>query len=305
VREGGRWTRLQHAKNTLLYVAITATLAVTTRFPAAALAVLGRGVGLLVWALAPRLRRRALANVGRALPGASERARAELVRRTYGELGARLGEAVAMLDARRPLAPLPFLPGARECLEEAIAAGSGVVFASAHLGPWERVAASLVAHDVPLTVVAREPYDPRLGSIYERLRGGRAVRAVYRGSPGAGIALVRVLRRRGVLGIPMDLRTRAESVDVPFFGVAAPTAVGAARLALRTGAAVVVGTAARDASGRVGIACTRVAGASSERDLTARINAVLEDRIRAMPDGWPWMHDRWPMSGAGSRVCCS
>ena len=233
-------------------------------------------------------------NVARAMPEMDARARGPFVRRVYRELGALLGETVASLDRRRSLPPLPFLPGARECLEAAIAEGRGVVFASAHLGPWERVASSLVAAGIPLTVVAREPYDPRLASIYDALRSRRGVRTIYRGATGAGIALVRVLRRGHVLGVPMDLASRVESVDVPFLGSPAPTPVGPARLALRTGAAVVVGTAARAPDGTLGIAFERIEPSSSERELTARINAELSRRIRAMPEAWVWMHRRWP-----------
>lgn len=155
------------------------------------------------------------------------------------------------------------------------------------------MAASLVAAGIPLTVVAREPYDPRLATVYARLRAERGVRTVYRGAGGAGVALVRVLRRGGVLGIPMDLASRVTSIDVPFLGIPAPTPVGPARLAVRTGAAVVVGTVARGADGTLGLSFVRIAETAEERELTARINAELSARIRAMPEAWPWMHRRW------------
>ena len=292
LREGGRWSPAQRLKNDAIYALASASLAVAPRLPARLTRAAGRALGLFVWAAAPGLRRLATRNVERALP---EIASASFVRRVFVELGALLGDAVAMLDARRPLTPIPFVAGARECLDEAIAEGRGVVFASAHLGPWERVAASLVASGVPLTAVAREPYDPRLGAIYRRLREARGVETVYRGASGAGIALVRVLRRRRVLGIPMDLTSRVASMDVPFLGAPAPTPIGPARLALRTGAAVVVGTVVRAADGSFALSFARIATSDvmSERELLERINSELSARIRAVPDVWPWMHARW------------
>jgi KDO2-lipid IV(A) lauroyltransferase len=254
---------------------------------------LGRGLGLLVWLCAPSLRRTALSNVTRALPEVAPSERSAFVRRVYRSLGVLLGEVAFTLDPRRPIEPLTFLPGSRECLDDAVAEGRGVVFASAHLGPWERVAASLVDAGVPLTVVAREPYDPRFARVYERLREARGVRTVYRGRPGAAIALVRVLRGGGVLGIPMDLASRVPSTMVRFLGLAAPTAIGPARLAIRTGAAVVVGTAAPRADGSLGIAVARIPPSACERELTERINDELGARIRGMPHMWPWMHPRW------------
>lgn len=286
------WTPAQRLKNDVLYGLVVAALAVTRWLPAGALVAGGRALGALVHRLAPGLRRLALANATRVLGSAEA---AAVVPRAYRELGALLGEALAMLDPRHAPVPLPFAPGAEACLAGAIAEGRGVVFASAHLGPWERVAATLVAAGFPVTVVARAPYDPRLAGVYERLRARRGVPAVYRGDDGAGIALVRVLRRGGVLAIPMDLASRVASVEVPFLGIPARTAVGPARLALRTGAAVLSGTVV-PLDGGLAISFTRIAtngAADDEVRLTASINEDLSARIRSVPHLWPWMHDRF------------
>lgn len=115
--------------------------------------------------------------------------------------------------------------------------------------------------------------------------------------------MLRILRRGEVLGIPMDLRSRVPSLDVPFFGIPAPTPTGPARLALRTGASVVVATAAPAAGGLVLAVSKIVTDDLDPKDwtsiptLTARLNDELTARIRALPDRWPWMHDRWPAEG--------
>jgi Kdo2-lipid IVA lauroyltransferase/acyltransferase len=219
----------------------------------------------------------------------SERDVRMLVRKNYRRLGERLAEAVASLDARRELEPLRFAPGALETLQDALAGGRGMVFASAHLGPWERVAATLVAAGLPLTAVAREAYDPRLTPIYDRLRGGRGVRVIYRSEPRAAAKLLRTLRGGGMLGIPMDLASRVPSVDVPFLGTPAKTPIGPAKLAVRTGAAVVVGTI----EGEGTITATRIDPSTDAVELTARINAELSRRIREIPEEWVWMHPRF------------
>jgi KDO2-lipid IV(A) lauroyltransferase len=299
LREGGTWTVGQRLKNDALYVATMGTLRVTRTLPPTVLRAFGRAVGLGVWLCAPRLRRLALENVALALPEVEAADRPRFVRRVYESLGTLLGEVVATLDPNRTVEPLPFLGASRDCLEGAFAEGRGVVFASAHLGPWEQVAASLVAAGVPLTVVAREPYDPRLGRVYRHLREARGVATVYRGTAGAAIALVRALRRGRVLGIPMDLASRVPSIDVSFLGRGAPTPIGPARLAIRTGAPVVVGTAARAPDGSLGISVVRMREATCERALTEQNNAELGERIRAMPEMWPWMHARWPRPDHG------
>ena len=296
LREGDTWGRAQRAKNDALYVLASGALAIAERLPRAWLVRLGRALGAFAHATGIGPRSVAEANVARAFPELGERERRELVRGCYRALGEHLGDLVATLDPRRPLSPLPL---ADDGLAEAHREGRGVVFASAHLGPWERVAATLIASGLPMTVVAREAYDPRLTPIYERLRGGRNVRAIWRGAPGAAAALLRTLRRGDVLGVPMDLASRVPSIDVPFLGVPAPTPVGPARLALRTGAAVVVGSVAPGAGGLV-VSTTRIptvdlgAGADGERELTRRINDALSARIRSLPASWVWMHRRWP-----------
>jgi KDO2-lipid IV(A) lauroyltransferase len=285
-------------KNDALYALARVALALVTWMPAAVLRAMGRALGAMAYAVFAPARRTAMANVARVFPELDARARRRLVRRCYATLGAELGNAVARL--RGGAAVLPLSDDARTVLESARAEGCGVVFASAHLGPWEAVAASLVAHGVPLTTIARESYDPRLTALYDRLRGGHGVRAIYRGSAGAAARIVRVLRHSGVLGAPMDLRSRVASRDVAFLGHPAPTAVGPARLALRTGAAVVVGTAAPRADGALHVTAARIPtsdlapGDAGELALTARINDELSRRILALPHAWPWMHARWP-----------
>jgi KDO2-lipid IV(A) lauroyltransferase len=302
VREGGRWTLAQRAKNDILWLLAAGAVATLGRLSPRVLRAAGVTLGRLAHLVIPPARRLAERNVALAFPDLAPSERRALVARSYRTLGGYLGDAVAMLDPRRPVLALPFADGARATLDDAIGAGRGVLFASAHLGPWERVAATLVQCELPFTAVAREAYDPRLTRLYERLRGGRGLPTIYRGAPGAGVALLRTLRRGRILGIPMDLASRVPSIDVPFLGHDARTPVGPARLALRTGAAVVVGVPApsRTAPGDLELAVTRIvtsdlaSSREGERVLTTRINDAISARIRAMPEGWVWMHPRWP-----------
>lgn len=303
LRLGQTWSRLQRVKNDAVWGIASLALAATRPLPLAALRWLGRLLGVAAHRLGWRTRRTALTNVARVFPEIGEGQRRALVRRCYRTLGELLGESVAQLHSKRTLPPLRVARQARDLFEQARAEGRGVVFASAHLGPWERVAASLVAAGVPLIALARESYDPRFSRLYERLRSVNGVPMVWRASPRAAARIVRTLRGGGVLGIPMDLCARVPSCDVPFLGHDAPTALGPARLALRMGSAVIVGTAAPEDLGAPGCAvivtATRIAtgdlppGLAGVRELTARINAELSHRILAYPHAWVWMHERW------------
>jgi KDO2-lipid IV(A) lauroyltransferase len=313
VRLGGIWTPLQRTKNDALWLLASLALSAVRPLPLSALRRLGRALGLAAHALASAARDTARSNVARVFPRLGARERQALVRLCFATLGESLGETVALLRPERPLPPLPLSMGAARLLAEAIAEGRGVVFASAHLGPWERVAASLVSAGIPLVTLARESYDPRFSRLYERIREAHGVRVVWRASPGAAASILRALRGGGVLGVPMDLRARVASCDAPFLGHDAPTAIGPARIALRTGAAVIVGTAAPEEEPGMtptrqppgfNITATRIETADLPCDLvgahtlTARINAELSRRILALPHAWVWMHQRWtPQSG--------
>ena len=299
LRQGGEWTALQRSKNDALWLLASLALAATRPLPLGALRALGRVLGRAAHLLVGSARRTARDNVARVFPELGTRAQHTLVRRCFLSMGELLADTVAMLRPNGSLPPLPLSVAARAVIEEARAEGRGVVFASAHLGPWERVAASLVAAGVPLVALVRESYDPRFSRLYERLRGAHGVRVVWRASPGAAARILRTLRAGGVLGVPMDLRSRVPSCAAPFLGHLAPTAVGPARIALRARAPVVVGTAAPGPGGSLLITATRIDSDGLIRDeggaleLTSRINAELSRRILALPHAWVWMHDRW------------
>jgi KDO2-lipid IV(A) lauroyltransferase len=303
-RLGQTWSPLQRVKNGVLYRLAMTALALARALPLSALARAGRGLGVASYVVLRGPRETALANLARVYPAMPDGERRALVRRTFVTMGELLADAVALLRPGVRGGPLLALtPEARAVLDAARLEGRGVLFASAHLGPWERVAASLAAAGLPFAALARQSYDPRFSRLYERLRGARGIRLVWRSSAkGAhdARAVVRALRDGCVVGVPMDLRSRVASCETPFLGHPAPTPVGPAKIALRTGAAVVVGTVAPGPPGSpFVITATRIPSsdlgkdASAAAELTTRINHELSARIEALPHAWVWMHERW------------
>ncbi|MBI2390286.1 MAG: lysophospholipid acyltransferase family protein [Deltaproteobacteria bacterium] len=291
-----RWSRGQRAKNDVIYALVVVALAVARSLPRSALVAVGRALGALAWVLAPSVRALSIANVSRAFPERSPAGARALARRAYDELGALLGDTIALLRADEPVR-LSFAPGAREVLDAARACGRGVVLITAHLGPWERLAAALVAEGFPLTTPVRVSYDPRLEDLlHAPLRRSRGVRALDRDAPGTPRALLRALRANEIAGFLVDLNTRVAAAPLPFFGAPAWTPTGPARLALRTGAPVVAAFATRE-----GIVVEQVRGAAerarpTEEEVLSLTRAMTEHVERAIarePERWIWMHDRW------------
>jgi Kdo2-lipid IVA lauroyltransferase/acyltransferase len=296
VRVGGRWSLAQRAKNDAIYALAMTALAGCRMLPRRALDMLTARIAKMANVLARRDRERAIANVVRVLGLSPLQARV-LVRECFDAMGEMLADSIAAL-VEVP-ATLPMSAKDRAVIANAVAEGRGVVLPSAHLGPWERVAATLVNANVPLVTLVRESYDPRFDRVLGRIRDRAGVRSIPRGSPHAAMHIVRALRRGAVLGAPMDLKSRVPSVRVPFLGVPADTAVGPARIALRAKAPVVVASL-EVVRGKRMVTAKRLdsddldpADPTSALTLTTRINDELSRRILTAPALWPWMHPRW------------
>ena len=95
--------------------------------------------------------------------------------------------------------------------------------------------------------------------------------------------------------------TPTEAVFVNFFGVRAATTAGLARLARRTGAAVVPAHSYWDERRGLYVLhyepALRLEPTGDEdadiRAYTALFNRVLEGFVRKYPDQWFWVHRRW------------
>jgi len=187
----------------------------------------------------------------------------------------------------------------RRLLDGALARGRGVVFVSGHVGNWELLARRVGLGGLPASTIAKESTDWRLTRIVERFRTQGCVESIWRGQPGAVKRMLRVLKSGGIRGLLIDQDTAVQSVYVPFFGRPASTPRAAADLALRTGAAVVVGFCQRKEDGRYRLSMKEISPlqtGDANNDavaLTRAMTAEIEGAIRRTPEQWVWMHSRW------------
>jgi KDO2-lipid IV(A) lauroyltransferase len=286
VREGGTWTARQRLKNDLVHALVRLGVVAASRLPRRVVLAACRALGLAAWLALPHERARARRRLD-ALACAPGAPRAS-VARAFVRAGELLADTVALLDPREPAGrTLAVDAESRESLRAAFAEGRGVVFVTAHLGPWERMAALLAAEGFPVATVARESYDPRLTRLYDRLRAPRGVRAIYRGRSDVAFAVLRELAAGRAVGFLVDLPGRVPSIPCAMLGEERPFPVGPLRIALARRAAVVVGTAT---GGRVTIARVPTGdlapGPAGERDLAARLAGALGLRIAAAPADW-------------------
>lgn len=303
-----RWSakRLRHEAG---YLALRGLLATARLLPLAWLRVLGRGIGIVALLFARKQRARALKHLQLAFPEHDDAWRRLTLKRCARHLGTLLGEIGWLWSAspRAILARSEFV--GLERLTACTGPKLGAMVITGHCGNWEWLNLALAASGHPLTVAAREVYDPRLDELARRLRGRFGGDTALRGQ-GAGTKLVGALRRGGSLGLLIDQDIAAPGVWVEFFGHPAWTPSGAALLALRTGAAIVPIFAARMPDGimRITVAPpvkpegTGDADADAAR-LTAVLTAHIERQIREFPEQWVWLHKRWRhQPGEGEHV---
>ncbi|ATB31009.1 lysophospholipid acyltransferase family protein [Melittangium boletus] len=286
-------------KRFLRYLLVRGVLGFVSALPLGFARWLGAGFGRFAFAVAGGERRKALKSLTRAFPEKSDAERQALARASFRHLGMAAFEVGATTSLDANLEQLVRWEAAdRAVLEAALARGKGVVFVSGHVGNWELLARRIARAGYPSQSIAKETTDPRLTALVERFRAQGGVRSIWRGQDGAARAMLRALKAGEILGLLIDQDTRVQSLFVPFFGELAATPRAAADLALRTGAAVMVGFCQREGDG-YHLWTEEVAwpaGPDREADalgLTAALSARIEAAIRRAPEQWVWMHQRW------------
>ena len=175
--------------------------------------------------------------------------------------------------------------------------GRGVILTVPHLGSWDVGAVIAEAYGVKLTVVTESNW------VTELVAGARVDHGVTLVPRNRSLRpLIRALARGEAVVLLSDIANDGvQTIDVPFFGHPTPFPIGAARLAARTGAPVVVVYAVRlsNNSYRVeALPALRVNPCLAEEDavceLTAAIAAMFQRIVTAYPAQWYPFHPIWP-----------
>ena len=124
----------------------------------------------------------------------------------------------------------------------AMRAGRGVLFATAHLGNWELSAFAHALITGPMHVVVRPLDNPLIDALVERRRMISGNWLISKSD--SARTILRALKNNQAVGILVDQNAAPENgVFVDFFGTAACAGAGFAKLAAVSGAAVIPGFA--------------------------------------------------------------
>ena len=259
-------------------------------WPLGLLHALGAAMGWVTFALSPTYRRRFVANAAQA--GYS-----------FGEVRAAVGHAGRMVFEmpRIWLGRLPHCTLVNQaCVERAYAAGKGVVFLTPHIGCFELsvqcAAQQWSATHGEITVLYRPARQAWLAHILETARNRSGVKAVPTTLSGVR-QMIKALRTGAAVGLlPDQVPPQGLGVWSPFFGRDAYTMTLAARLALQTGATVILARCERQPWGRgFTLYLEELAPplSSGLEVAVQEINAAMERTIRACPRQYLWGYGRY------------
>jgi Kdo2-lipid IVA lauroyltransferase/acyltransferase len=293
-------------KEWLEYAAVWLILKGLGLLPRTAARGFAAGLTRFLYALLPKLRKTAEINLRIAFPDWSDAQHKSVIRgmlRNLGWMAAEFAhfpkytkqniEQIVVLDGHEN-----FLEGQRR--------GKGVLYLTGHIGAWELSSFAHALYGFPLYYMARPIENRRIDELVNGYRCLSGNQPIFK-NESARVTL-KVLKDAGTIGILADQNTMPEeAVFVDFFGKAASTTTGIARLALHSDAAVVPGYAVWDESIlkyrlRFEPAVEVIRTGDPERDIlenTRKFTKVLEDIIRKYPEQWVWAHGRWNTRPSG------
>jgi len=184
----------------------------------------------------------------------------------------------------------------RQILDDALTAGKGAIFATAHIGNWELPALLLGSLGYRLGVVAGEQMNSLLTDSVKRAKEKKGLEVF---GPGHNYRkLYRTLQEGGIVALLLDGNVFEGGTPVEFFGRPVSLPRGAARLAISTGAPVLGAYCRRVTDDRSRISMETVlspgeAERIGENEAQRRIFDAVESYIRVNADQWCMFRRFW------------
>lgn len=183
---------------------------------------------------------------------------------------------------------------------DSAATGKPLMFISGHFANWEVMATGAYESGYDAATVFRPPNNPYVDRWIAKQRMQRGFKEQIAKGPHGMRRIFTCLRRGKPVCFLVDQKTN-EGIPSPFFGRDAMTTPAPASLALRLGA-ILQPVSIRRTGGayfEVGFPppISFTPSGDQERDtkdLTATINAYIEQQVRKIPSQWLWVHRRWP-----------
>jgi KDO2-lipid IV(A) lauroyltransferase len=255
-------------------------------------------------------RLRAMHNLRRSFPDASDRQLRRLARQSMQQL---VMLAVEVLFTTRLIrldtwASYCRLENFSEVLGMLLKRGQGVIMLTGHYGNWEILGYVLATLGFETTSVARPLDNPYLNDWIMGVRERQGQKIV--GKKGATTEVTDVLDRGGAVGFIADQNAGSKGVFVDFFGRKASTYKSIGLLAMQYNVPVVIGYARRtDGKFRFCLGVQDIIHPDDWKNqenplryITQRYTRGIEDVVRGDPGQYLWIHRRWKTRPKGEEA---
>tara|TARA_R110002110_G_scaffold205066_1_gene416676 strand:+ start:70332 stop:71267 length:936 start_codon:yes stop_codon:yes gene_type:complete len=243
--------------------------------------------------------KKAYNNLAIAFPGKDEHWHRQTARAVFGYLGCAAAELIKLdqiWQERDQRLEFVIEPQALSHIRNK----GATVFVTAHIGAWQLTNLIGPRENLSISTVYAAESNPALRDVMLELRQSFGVNLI---PSEAGVRpLMKELAAGRSVGMAMDTRLDTGKL-IPFFGRDALTNTTAARLALRSGAALIPIRAQRLTAGRFRITAYDPLSSNAPQDstgddhavdLTQQINRFFEQWISEEPEQWICLKRRWP-----------
>ena len=259
---------------------------------------LGYGIADLAteahWQCFPARRHAALANLAVMMPRATRRERVRVARRMMRSYNRMMYEFFRLPHMSRAELLRSVEISGREYLEEAIARGRGVIFASSHIGNWELGAVMVAQLGYTLHAVAGVQLNRWLSRAVRETKSELSIQTI---SPEDGFRkLLRALEQNDPVALVVDGDVFHHGTTVEFFGRESRFPAGPGVLAQRTGALIICGYGERLSPGHFRVVLEKPldpAAFATAAELNQAVASTIERHIRTHLDQWCIFRPLW------------
>lgn len=261
---------------------------------------LGETLGLLTFRLVKKERMKALTNLDRAYgKEISYREKYTIARQSFITFGRAALEAMRIRKHFHSQMYDNIEVVGRENFERAYEKGKGIIAFTGHFGNFELLAAWVAQTGHKAAVIGRELYEKRLDALLIANRTEMGIINIK--TDDSPRRILQLLRDGYATGFLIDTDSyRVAGELTPFFGRPAKTPIGPTQLGLVTKSAFMPMACLSLPGGKYRLIFGEeltIDDYSRTREniysITSRMTAKLEQIIRAYPEQWIWMHNRW------------
>jgi Kdo2-lipid IVA lauroyltransferase/acyltransferase len=264
------------------------------RLPYPVQLILGGLLGKLMYWLMPERKRIARINIGLCFPELDESERNNLLKKNFKSLGIGIIElAMTWWGPGKRLRRLVQIEGI-EHLQNALKKGKGALLLSAHFTTLE-IGSRLITFYQPIAAMYRRYKNPLFGEILKRVRNNIFESAVLHSNVRGLVSCLK--KNLPVWYAPDQNYQRRYCIFVPFFNIPTATITATSRIARLSGAEVIPffqerlpGT--KGYKLRILPALKDFPSGDDVAD-TTRINKLIEDEVRRLPEQYFWVHQRF------------